>query len=186
MSAHVVAAHLDVAATRRRIVFARAAAALVWAAAIAVTAGDPGTDLSTGLALLVTAYPVIDVLASLAEASHGGEAATRLRINAIVSSIAVVGLAVAAFGSDVGSVLAVFGSWAIASGLILFYNANKRRRQGSRELSLLVSGGLSTVAGVLIVASSNADNPNLNSIAGYATSGAVLFLVWAFRTRTSS
>ena len=186
MSAHSAVAQLDTASHPRRIASLRAAVALVWAAAIAIAAGDADTDLSAGLALLVTAYPVIDVVASLAEAARGGEAANRLRINAALSSIAVAGLAVAAFGSDVSAVLAVFGSWAVVSGLIQLFNAIQRRRNGSRELPMLVSGGLSAIAGAGIIASSGAADPKLTGLAGYATLGAVLFLVWAFRSRTSS
>jgi uncharacterized membrane protein HdeD (DUF308 family) len=186
MSSHPAVAQLDTASHPRRIASLRAGAALVWAAVIAVSAGDAGTDLSAGLALLVTAYPVIDVVASLAEAAQGGEAATRLRINAALSSVAVAGLAVAAFGSDVRSALAVFGAWAVVSGLIQLFNAIQRRRKGSRELPMLISGGLSAIAGASIIASSSADDPSLTALAGYATLGAVLFLVWAFRTRTST
>lgn len=188
MSSHPAIVPLNTASASlpRRIASVRAAIAVVWAAAIAIAAGDAGTELSTGLALLVTAYPVIDVVASLAEAAQGGEAAKRLRINAAVSSLAVAGLAVAAFGSDVSSVLAVFGSWAIVSGLIQLFNAIQRRRKSSREVPMLISGGLSAIAGAWIIASSSADDPSLNRLAGYATLGAVLFLVWAFRSRTSS
>jgi hypothetical protein len=186
MSSQAAVAQFDTASHPRRIAFLRAAVALVWAAAIAIAAGDGETDLSAGLALLVTAYPVIDVVASLAEAAQGGEAANRLRINAALSSIAVAGLAVAAFGSDVSAALAVFGSWAVVSGLIQLFNAFQRRRKGSRELPMIVSGGLSAIAGASIVASSGADDPSLTPLAGYATLGAVLFLVWALRSRTSS
>jgi uncharacterized membrane protein HdeD (DUF308 family) len=186
MSSHPAVAPLEAASLPRRIAFLRAAVALVWAAAIAIAAGDAGSDLSVGLALLVTAYPVIDVVASLIEAAQGGEAANRLRINAALSSVAVVGLAIAAFGSDVGSVLAVFGSWAVVSGLIQLFNAIQRRRKGSREIPMLISGGLSAIAGATIIASSSATDPSLSRLAGYATLGAVLFLVWAFRSRTSA
>ncbi|MCW2995320.1 MAG: hypothetical protein JWQ18_2815 [Conexibacter sp.] len=186
MSSHPAVAHLDTASHPRRIAVLRATVALVWAAVVAIAAGDAGTDLSAGLALLLTAYPVIDVVASLAEAAQGGEAANRLRINAALSGIAVAGLAVAAFGSDVSSVLAVFGSWAVVSGLIQLFNATQRRRNGSREIPMLVSGGLSAIAGASIIASSGADDPSLTTLAGYATLGAVLFLVWALRSRTSS
>jgi uncharacterized membrane protein HdeD (DUF308 family) len=186
MSSHPAVAQFDTASRPRRIAFLRAAVALVWAAAIAIAATDTGTELSVGLALLVAAYPVIDVVASLAEAAQGGEAANRLRINAALSSIAVAGLAVAAFGSDVSSVLAVFGSWAVVSGLIQLFNAIQRRRNGSRELPMLISGGLSAIAGASIIASSNAEDPSLSRVAGYAAVGAVLFFVWAIRSGTSS
>lgn len=169
-----------------RIAALRAVVALLWAAAVAIAAGDADTDLSTGLALLVTAYPAIDVVASLAEAARGGEASSRLRVNAAVSSLAVVGLAVAAFGSDISTVLAVFGTWAVVSGLIQLANAIQRRRRGSREVPMLISGGLSAVAGASIIASSGAQDPSLGTLAGYATVGAILFLIWAYRTRPSA
>jgi hypothetical protein len=186
MSSHPAVAQYDLTSHPRPIAVVRAAVALVWAAAVAVSGGDIGTDLSSGLALLVTAYPAIDVIASLAEAARDGEAANRLRINAVVSGVAVAGLAIAAFGSDVSSVLAVFGSWAVVSGLIQLANAIQRRRRGSHEVPMLISGGLSAIAGASIIASSGADDASLNTLAGYATLGAVLFLVWAFRSRRSA
>src|SRR3954471_16858385 len=69
MSATTATTPLAVAADPRRIARRRAIIALVWAAAVAVAAGDSDTELSAGLALLVTAYPVIDVVASFAEAA---------------------------------------------------------------------------------------------------------------------
>ena len=186
MSTHPAVAHLGTASHPRRIAILRAAVALVWAGAFVIAAGNADTELAARLALLVTAYPVIDVVASLAEAAQGGQAANRLRINAALSSIAVAGLAIAAFGSDVSAVLAVFGSWAVVSGLIQLFNAIQRRRQGSRQVPMLISGGLSAIAGAGIIASSSADDPSLTGLAGYATLGAVLFLVWAFRSRTTS
>ena len=59
MSSHLAVAHPDTAPLSRRIAFLRAVAALVWAAALAITAGNADLELSTGLALLVTAYPLI-------------------------------------------------------------------------------------------------------------------------------
>jgi uncharacterized membrane protein HdeD (DUF308 family) len=186
MSSPSAVIHHEIASRPLRIAAVRAIVALVWAAAVAIAAGDADTDLSTGLALLVSAYPVIDVVASLAEAARGNEAAGRLRINAAVSSLAVAGLAIAAFGSDIGSVLAVFGAWAVVSGLIQLANAVRRRRRGSREVPMLISGGLSAIAGASIVASSGAQDPSIGALAGYATLGAVLFLIWAYRGRNSA
>jgi uncharacterized membrane protein HdeD (DUF308 family) len=186
MSSHPAVAHLDTTSHPRRIASLRAAVALVWAAAIAIASGDAGTDLPVALALLVAAYPAIDVVASLAEAAQGGAAANRLRINAALSAVAVAGLAVAALASDASSVLAVFGSWAVVSGLLQLFNAIQRRRSGSRELPMLISGGLSAIAGASIIASSSAQDPSLSRLAGYAALGAVLFLVWAFRSHASS
>jgi hypothetical protein len=119
MSTRLAPAPLDVSLTPRRIARLRAMVALGWAATIAIAAGvDAGPDLSVGLAVVVTAYPVIDVVASLTEADLGGDRSRLLRVNAAISTLAVAALAGAAFGSDVSAVLAVFGTWALVSGAI--------------------------------------------------------------------
>src|SRR6478609_8072125 len=102
--------------TSRRIAQLRAVAALLWAIALAVLAGDAGADLGLGVAALVAAYPLIDVTASLQEAALGGDRARLLRVNAAISALATVFLAAAAIGADAGAVVAVFGAWAIVSG----------------------------------------------------------------------
>jgi hypothetical protein len=184
MSTQTVA--IDASPSPQSIARVRAILALIWAAAIGIAAGDAGMELTTGVALLVSAYPLIDVVASLAEAAQGGAAAGRLRANAAISGLAVAGLAIAAFGSDVGAVLAVFGAWAIVSGLIQLGNAVQRRRAGTRETPMLLSGGISALAGIAFVAASGADDPKLTMLAGYAAFGAVLFLVWAYRSRRAA
>jgi uncharacterized membrane protein HdeD (DUF308 family) len=172
--------------SRRRIAATRAVAALVWAVALVLAVGDDvpttASGLSTLVALLLTAYPLIDALSSATEAAAARGAATRLPlVNATLSAAASVALAVAAFGSDAGAVLAVFGVWASVSGALQLGVAIARRRAGSRELPMIVSGGLSTIAGVTFAAASAQHAAHLANLAGYAALGAVLFLVWAAR-----
>ena len=187
MSARSAAVPLDVPPSPRRIARLRAVVALLWAATVALAVGnDAGPDLSVGVAALVAAYPAIDVVASLAEAARDGGRARLLQVNAAVSTLAVVALAGAAFGSDVGAVLAVFGAWAFVSGAIQLAGAILRRRAGSREAPMLVSGALSALAGLSFIASSGGDDPSLTPLAGYAALGAVLFLLWALRARASA
>jgi uncharacterized membrane protein HdeD (DUF308 family) len=185
MATQLAAPPLHVVPTPHRIARLRAAVALVWAAALALAVGsDAGPDLSFGLAALVAAYPLIDVVASLAEPA--GDRSRLPRVNAAVSALAVAALAGTAFGSDVSAVLAVFGTWALVSGALQLAAAIHRRRAGGREVPMIVSGALSALAGLSFVASSGADDPSLTPLAGYATLGAVLFLVWAYRTRRSA
>jgi uncharacterized membrane protein HdeD (DUF308 family) len=187
MSTQLAAAPLDVSPSPRRIARLRAVAALAWAVAAALAfGGDAGPDLSAGLAALVTAYPAIDVVASLAEAALGGARARLLQVNAAISALAVAALAAAAFGSDAGAVLAVFGAWALLSGALQLAAALHRRRAGGRETPMIVSGVLSALAGLSFLASSGGDDPSLTPLAGYAALGAVLFLVWAYRARTAA
>ena len=48
---------------------------------------------------------------------------------------------------------------------------------------MIVSGAISTVAGLSFVAGSSQDVAHLTSLAGYAAFGAVLYLIWAARAR---
>jgi hypothetical protein len=50
---------------------------------------------------------------------------------------------------------------------------------------LIVSGGLSTIAGISFIASSGMDDANLATVGGYMALGGVLFLLWALRSRTA-
>jgi uncharacterized membrane protein HdeD (DUF308 family) len=171
-------------ALSQRIAVVRALAALVWAAAVVIAVGDhvPTTDLPTAAALFLASYPLIDVIASLLASAF---ADTRvLRINAAISALATVGIAIAAFGSDAGATLVAFGAWAAVSGAIQLGIAIHRRRTEGRQLPMIVSGGLSTVAGLSFIAASGDDKVHLAILSGYMAVGALLYLLWARRGQT--
>jgi uncharacterized membrane protein HdeD (DUF308 family) len=173
-------------AVPQRIAVVRALLALVWAAAVVMAVGDQvpttDTDLPTTAALFLASYPLIDVTASLLASSF---ADTRvLRINAAISALATVGIAIAAFGSDAGATLVAFGAWAAVSGAIQLGIAIHRRRAEGRQLPMIVSGGLSTVAGLSFIAASGDDKAHLATLGGYMAVGALLYLLWARRAQT--
>jgi hypothetical protein len=173
----------------QRIAIVRAVLALVWAAALVIAVGDrvPGTDSDVPIAAaaLLASYPAIDVVASIA-AALGTDASGRvLRINAALSVLAVAAIGATAFGADAGATLAAFGSWAIVSGAIQFGAAVHRRRAGSRQLPMIVSGGLSTIAGISFLAASGMDDAHLAIVGGYMALGALLYLLSAHRSRTA-
>jgi uncharacterized membrane protein HdeD (DUF308 family) len=187
------ALHINPAAPRpalrtipRRITVARAGFALAWAAAVVIAVGDKvpttDTDLPIAAAFFLASYPLIDVIASLVGATFADTRA--LRVNAAVSALAVVAVSTAAFGSDAGSTLAAFGAWATVSGAIQFGMALHRRRAGGGQLPMIVSGGLSTLAGLSFIAASRNDEAHLATLAGYMAFGAVLYLLWARRDGT--
>jgi uncharacterized membrane protein HdeD (DUF308 family) len=170
----------------QRIAVVRALLALVWAAAVVIAVGDhvptTDTDLPTAAALFLASYPLIDVIASLLASAF---ADTRvLRINAAISALATVGIAIAAFGSDAGATLVAFGAWAAVSGAIQLGIAIHRRRTEGRQLPMIVSGGLSTVAGLSFIAASGDDKVHLAILSGYMAVGALLYLLWARRGQT--
>jgi uncharacterized membrane protein HdeD (DUF308 family) len=194
MSASLTATHAaaDAPPSRdvpRRIAIARAVLALVWAAGLVIAVGDqvPSTssDVPVAAAALLASYPAIDVVASIA-AALGTDAAGRvLRINAAISALAIVAIGATAFGADAGATLAAFGAWAAVSGAIQLAVALHRRRTEGRQLPMIVSGGLSTIAGIGFLATSGMDDAQLASVGGYMALGALLYLLWAHRSRTA-
>ena len=166
----------------QRIAIARAVLALVWAAAIVIAIGDrvPTTDshIPIAAAALLAAYPVIDVVASLASAPSQ-QHRTALRVNAAISALAAVSVGATAFGSDAGAALAAFGTWAALSGAMQLVLALR----GSRQVPMLISGGLSTLAGVSFLSAAGMHNAHLAVLGGYMAVGAVLYLVSVRRGR---
>jgi hypothetical protein len=175
-----LSAHLS----SQRIVIARAVLALIWAAAVIVAIGDrvPTTDaeIPVAAAALLAAYPLIDVVASLASA-HRQPDATPLRINATISTLAAVGVGAAAFGADAAATLTAFGVWAVVSGAIQFVLALR----GNRQVPMLISGGLSTLAGISFFSAAGVHDAHLAVLGGYMAVGAVLYLVSTRRRRAT-
>jgi hypothetical protein len=169
-----LAAHLS----SQRILIARAVLAFIWAAAVVFAIGDrvPTTDaeLPLAAAALLAAYPLIDVVASLAVA-HRRPDATPQRVNAAISTLAAVVVGATALGADAGATLIAFGAWAVVSGAIQFVLALR----GTREAPILISGGLSALAGISFLSAAGMHDAHLAVLGGYMALGAVLYLVSA-------
>jgi uncharacterized membrane protein HdeD (DUF308 family) len=151
----------------------RGLVALAWAAAFSAVADS----LTAGVATLLVAYPVIDVIASLIDAHAGSGAPTQRlqRFNAATSTAAAIGLAIAATGT-VADVLHVFAAWAIVSGVAQVVVALRSRTRATGSLwPMLVAGGLSTLVGVFYYLS----DPTLDNLVIYATGGGVWFVLQA-------
>jgi hypothetical protein len=170
-----------------RIASIRAVLALAWAAAVIIAVGSDvpttASDLAAGVAALLASYPLIDVVASIAGARYDATSRNVLRVNAAISTAAVVAIAVTGFGSDAGATLASFGAWAAISGAIQFGVAIHRRRSVGGQLPMIVSGGLSTIAGLGFIAQSGGNDAHVTYIGGYMALGALLYLLWALRGR---
>jgi uncharacterized membrane protein HdeD (DUF308 family) len=171
----------------QRIAYIRAVLALAWATAVIVAVGSDvpttASDLTAGVAALLASYPLIDVVASIAGARYDATTRNVLRVNAAISTAAVVAIAVTGFGSDAGATLASFGAWATISGAIQFGVAIHRRRFRGGQLPMIVSGGLSTIAGLSFIAQSGANDAHLTYIGAYMALGALLYLLQALRRR---
>ncbi|UGQ14547.1 hypothetical protein LO772_13730 [Yinghuangia sp. ASG 101] len=73
----------------------------------------------------------------------------------------------------------MFGVWALLSGAIQLGVAIRRRRAVGAQWPMVVSGGLSVLAGAAFAAMSASDDSGLSGIAGYSAFGAFWFLVSA-------
>lgn len=166
-----------IAPALRRLYLVRFGFALVWAVLLFTTASDLG-PVSVSLLVL---YPLFDVAAAVVDArsSRATGPARGLYLNIAVSSLTAVGLAVAA-SSGIPAVLRVWGAWAILAGVVQLVIGIGRRRLGG-QWPMILSGGISTLAGSSFILQAGADNASLSNLAGYALIGGIFFLVSALR-----
>ncbi|MFD6529579.1 hypothetical protein [Streptomyces sp. NPDC060184] len=166
-----------IAPALRRLYFVRFGFAVIWAALLFTTASELGP---LGVALVVI-YPLFDVVAAVVDARSARDRGSirALQVNMAISLIAAVGLAMAS-SSGVPAVLRVWGAWAILSGIVQLVVGAVRRRLGG-QWPMILSGGISVLAGGSFVMGASASDPQLGDVAGYAVLGGIFFLVSALR-----
>lgn len=161
----------------------RAVFSVAWVAA-AVGAARHAPALA---AALLVAYPAWDALANLVDgARNGGLAANRTQaVNVAASLIVAVGVAIAL--PDQNRVLAVFGAWAIVSGLLQLGTGLRRWKAYGAQWAMILSGAQSALAGAaFIVQARTSAVPALATVAGYAGFGAFYFLVSALSLQAAA
>lgn len=157
----------------RRLYLVRFGFALLWAVLLLVSA----SSLTPVSAVLLVLYPVFDVAAAVVDARSSRNGV--LYVNVAVSSLAAVGLAVAA-ASGIPAVLRVWGAWAVVAGIVQLVVGLRRRGLGG-QWAMIASGGISVFAGTGFFLSASADGTTLSNLAFYALLGGVFFLVSALR-----
>jgi len=156
--------------------FLRAGVSVGWVAA----AFTVGKAMPPAAAALLIAYPAWDAVANVVDARRSGGLAANpsQALNAAASTVVAVAVAVA-LGSGMHAVLAVFGVWAILSGLLQLATG-VRRWQAGAQWAMALSGAQSALAGTHFIFKANgASTPGITGIAPYAAFGAVYFLVSA-------
>jgi uncharacterized membrane protein HdeD (DUF308 family) len=156
-----------------RLYLLRGGFAVVWAIAFAVLA-SPYDRVALALAVL---YPVVDLVCSLVDARSASRPALPY-VNAALSLAAAVALTLVGTG-DLGPVLLVWGAWAVTAGAVQLLVA-LGRRAGGGQWPMVLSGGISVLAGVAFAATS-ASATSATGLAGYALLGGVFFLVSGLR-----
>lgn len=169
-------------ATLSRLYSIRFAFAVVWAVLLLSTSKHTGAELTA----LAVVYPLVDAAAVLWQLRSGSRPAAGPRvvewINGVVSIVVAATLGWASTVS-IAHTLAVWGAWAILSGIAQLVTAVLRRGSGG-QIPLILSGAISTLAGADFLAQSTKSSPSISSVGGYAVLGGVFFLISAIRLRT--
>lgn len=112
--------------------------------------------------------------------------ANRTQALNVLVSLAVTG-AVALWLDDMHRVLAVFGVWAILSGVLQLATGVRRWRAFGAQWAMILSGAQSALAGgFFIVQASAAAEPTVATLAGYAGFGAFYFLLSGLALRNKA
>jgi hypothetical protein len=151
--------------------FIRTAFSVIWVAA-ALTVGQHSPTIAV---ILLVAYPAWDAVANYLDASRsGGLVQNRTQTINVVVSVATTLVVIVALQTNTSWVLAVFGAWAILSGLLQLGTAVRRWK------IMILSGGQSALAGAFFILQSRMPTmPSISTVAGYAAFGAVYFAISA-------
>lgn len=161
----------------RNLYYGRFVFAVVWAALLMLTA----TTLTPFAIALLVIYPLFDVAAAVIDFRTSGTERPRapLYVNMALSLLTALGLGVAVT-AGISGVLQVWGAWAISAGIVQLIVAILRYRLGG-QWAMILSGGISTLAGASFIAGSGAPDASLTNLGGYATLGGIFFLASAIR-----
>jgi uncharacterized membrane protein HdeD (DUF308 family) len=165
-------------ATLRRIAFTRFGVAIAWALLVALAA----PQVPALLTVLLVLYPLVDAVAVFVELRASGSA-QRARasetVNIVFSVLAAIALGWASTIS-VPAILIVWGIWAAVAGATQLVTGASRRRLGG-QWPLIISGGISVLAGVGFLLQGLGGATSASSLSGYAVLGGIFFLISAIR-----
>jgi Short repeat of unknown function (DUF308) len=182
MTAAAISPTSQIALSLRTLYFARTAFSLVWVGLVFVLAADVTTATKPSVAaiVLLTVYPLWDLVATIFDIRATPTATTHLPqyLNVAFGAVATVGVAVSLL-SSLTPALIVFGVWAFLSGAVQLFLGIRRRKPIGGQWPMIISGGLSVLAGISFVATSGAPKTGLTTLAGYSAFGAFWYLVAA-------
>lgn len=166
-----------IATALRKLYLARFGFAALWAILLGVSAA---TLNPLSIALLVL-YPVVDLVAAVIDfrASRAVKPAPALYVNMALSLLATIGLGIAVT-SGTSAAMVVWGAWAITAGIVQLVVAVTRRAVGG-QWPMILSGGISAVAGTAFIMQGQTPGASVTGLAGYAALGGIFFLASALR-----
>ncbi len=165
----------------RTLYFVRFLFAIIWVGiTFAVSAQYAGPNAP--LTVLLIVYPLFDagaVLWQLRADPDTQRSKVAEWINVAVSVAVAIALGITSAIAIPGS-LAVWGVWAIVAGVPQLIAAIRNRRTGG-QVAQMFSGGISVFAGLGFLIQGLQGGGMIAGAAGYATLGAIFFLVSAIR-----
>jgi uncharacterized membrane protein HdeD (DUF308 family) len=173
---------LSVAASLRTLYFIRTAFSVVWVTLVFVLASTvtTGTQPTVIAVVLLTVYPAWDAVATFidARATPGATSHVAQYIDVVAGLVAAIGILIV-IGGRLTPALIVFGAWASVSGAVQLYLALRRRRPVGGQWPMIISGGLSVIAGISFIVTASAPRTSLTTLAGYSAFGAFWYLFGA-------
>lgn len=157
--------------------YVRAAFSVAWVG-LAFTLGR---SVPQAAAVMLIIYPAWDAAANYVDAGcNGGLGRNRSQaLNLVASALTTLCVAVA-LTQSMNAVLAVFGVWAVLSGVFQLATGIRRWRSYGAQWPMILSGAQSALAGVFFVHTARGSaTPGISDIAPYAAFGAFYFLVSA-------
>lgn len=165
----------------RKLYFVRFAFAAVWVGIMFATAAK-ATEPTPLLTVLLVIYPVFDagaVLWQLRADPDKQRSKSVEWLNVIISIAIAIALGVTS-SIAIPAALAVWGVWAIIVGVPQLIAAIRNRRNGG-QVAQMLSGGISVFAGAGFLLQGLQGSTMISGAAGYASLGAIFFLVSAIR-----
>ena len=160
----------------KRYYYVRAAFSLIWVA-LAFTVGRQFPVLA---AAMLVVYPAWDAAANYVDAARNGGLLSNpsQALNLVASALTTLAAALA-LNYGMNAVLAVYGAWAILSGVLQLATGVRRWTTGG-QWPMILSGAQSALAGTFFIHAASGDKlPGIVDIAPYAAFGAFYFLVAA-------
>ena len=151
----------------------------LWVGVVFATVAQQ-TAPSALLTSLLVIYPLFDAAAVLWQLRADPERDRRRTaewFNVVVSVVIAIALGIAS-ASSVSAALAVWGVWAIVAGVPQLVAAIRNRRSGG-QIAQMLSGGISVLAGTGFLLQGLQGSGMIAGAAGYASLGAVFFLISA-------
>jgi uncharacterized membrane protein HdeD (DUF308 family) len=162
----------------RNLYFVRTIFQVIWAATVISTARTQ-PQLVAALFILYPLWDVACTVYDLKTSSQSGNTRTSQTINALLGVAAAIGIGLTVSQHPMCAV-AVFGVWALGAGALQLVAALIRRKQElGGQWAMIFSGAQSALAGIAFFVGGLLDKRHIEDVGGYATFGAVYFLISA-------